>query len=44
MWTKHSHFITIKEQSKARLEKPGRPVFEVESGKSDKSILSKSFL
>ncbi len=42
MQEKHSHFITIKAQSKARLEYPLRPVFETESGNDDKSKLKKS--
>ncbi len=44
MQGKHSHFITIKEQSKERFENPGRPVLEVASGKSDKSRFEKSLL
>ena len=42
MQEKHSHFITIKAQSKALFEKPFLPVLAVDSGKSDKSRLRKS--
>lgn len=42
MQEKHSHFITIKAQSKALFENPFLPVFAVDSGNSDKSRLKKS--
>lgn len=42
MQEKHSHFITMKAQSKAFLENPFLPVLVVDSGNSDKSRLMKS--
>lgn len=33
MQEKHSHFITIKAQSKERFENPGRPVLAIVLGK-----------
>ena len=44
MQEKHSHFITIKAQSKALFENPFLPVFAVDSGNSDKSRFKKKLV
>ncbi len=43
MQEKHSHFITINAHSNAHFEYPFLPVFEVLSGKSEKSRLKKAY-